>query len=109
MEFNFDLNNGGASLIMCNHFIAFIPYNTHYRLHYGVKLHVEPWNYLGYYTLPELQKQYPETANIKQCWDLVDFEEPHEILLKSYDRSIETRVKEVVVAQYIEENVQTGD
>lgn len=77
LEFGFDIENGGLNLIMGPKFIAFIPYNSHYRDHYNVKLLCEPWNYTGYFTLPDLQKQYPETAVIKDAMKLVEYHEPH--------------------------------
>lgn len=68
------------NLIIGQAFIGFIPYNKEYRLHYNKKLILEPWSYLGYYTVPLLTKQYPETAEITNANELVKFSNPIELL-----------------------------
>ena len=83
-EFNFDFNNSGASIIVGPKFICFVPYNTEYRNHYNVKLFVEPWNYLSFFTMPELIKQFPETAKIKDAHNSLEFENFMDLLAKIY-------------------------
>jgi len=75
-DFNFELNTGGLNLMITDKFIGWVPYTKHYRDHYNTKLYLEPWNYLGYYTFPELQKQYPETAEIAHSNKFLEFEDP---------------------------------
>lgn len=96
-EFNFDFNNSGASLIMGPKFICFVPYNKEYRNHYNVKLFVQPWYYLNFFTMPDLEKQYPETAEIKECQKSYDFENIQSILRNVYvDKGIEEIIHPVL-------------
>merc|ERR1712232_102160 len=78
--YDFELSTGGLNLIMGHQFIGWIPYTKHYRDHYNTKLYLEPWNYLGFYTFPELFKQYPETSCIAECNKNLEFENPIKIL-----------------------------
>jgi hypothetical protein len=76
VSLNVDLDVGGLNLIIGAKFVGWVPYTRHYRDHYNTKLYLEPWNYLGYYTFPELLKQYPETSCINEANKFFEFEDP---------------------------------
>ena len=89
-QYNFDPNNSGASIIIGPKFICFVPYNKEYRLHYNMKLFTDPWNYLNFFTMPELCRQFPETANLKDAHSPIEVQNYMELLTKVYvDKGIE--------------------
>lgn len=56
-----------------------IPILTPYMDYGGNKLYLEPWSYLGFFTIPKLEKLWPATKTIKTATSDFKIQNPTEL------------------------------
>jgi hypothetical protein len=75
-EYKLDINKVGLNVVISRTFIYVMVLDTPYHIYADKALYLEPWSLIGFYTLPVLDRLWPNTKNIDQCNIKVEFERP---------------------------------
>ena len=58
------LETCGLNLLVCKEWLMMVPITQEYATYGAERLFWEPWSYLGFFSLPVLQKTWPETSDL---------------------------------------------